>query len=134
MTWISHKILSASLVFTATKDASAIIPTMIGSIFPDLIEYFMPGGWRKNHRGISHWFVVYIALLIIALLVGSRILTYFFIGCILHIVQDMISGTVPLLSNNRMGVKLIRNGYIGEYLITVFVVIACSAVYFLKLS
>jgi len=67
--WVSHKAVTASLVYAVTGAVLPVIPAVLGSVIPDSLEGRSgpPGTaryrvWAKRHRGISHWFVPYAVL------------------------------------------------------------------------
>jgi len=67
MTWFSHKILTASFVFSVTGSGIAALFAAVGSVLPDALEG-VPNAknsndmraWRNRHRKITHWFVPYL--------------------------------------------------------------------------
>lgn len=63
MKWISHKVLTGSLVYAVSGDPFMGWVAAIGSILPDAIEGFPTesnyNAWRARHRQLSHWFVPY---------------------------------------------------------------------------
>lgn len=152
--WISHKIITGAAVYAITGNIVATIPAIAGSIFPDVIEG-MPdttdeskyNEWRKQHRKLSHWFVIYLhgAVVFLFLAYNSNIgsvtlhsiheaffnesamyptaaylLGWFCIGCLMHIAQDAVSGKVPSLNpKKRIGVRLFSVGSIMEYIVVI---------------
>lgn len=152
MTWKSHRILTASTIFVLTDNYIFAIIAAIGSVFPDSVEYklYTEQQWSKNHRTISHWFVVYVVIVLAIYLLmhdknifirNFQSITYLFhrytleyfcliaflnfifwfcIGCLLHILEDSVCGSIPFLSPNRK-IKLPRLFYVGspnEYIIS----------------
>lgn len=87
--------------------------------------------WKRRHRTISHWWVIYAATLLGGLLAlrygdtGYRVLGYiifcFSAGGLCHIAQDAISGKVPFLSPFRkdFGVRLVKTGSVVEVIAVV---------------
>jgi inner membrane protein len=129
----------------------------IGSIVPDFIEgkgfLYDYEKWMRSHRTYSHWFIPYAVLFLISFigmgwevwgLVKSGILflpnekgkILFFIlsalslGCLLHILEDAVSGKVPLWHPKKrtFGVRLVRTRSFAEY-VFVFVVVLLVIVY-----
>jgi inner membrane protein len=129
----------------------------IGSIIPDFIEgegfLYDYEKWMRSHRTYSHWFVPYAVLFLISFigmgwevwsLVKSELLflpnekekILFFIlsalslGCLLHILEDAVSGKVPLWHPKKrtFGVRLVRTRSFAEY-VFVFVVVLLVIVY-----
>ncbi|MFN4245865.1 MAG: hypothetical protein ACK4F9_06970 [Brevinematia bacterium] len=108
-------------------------------MFPDKIE----GKNSKNHRKLSHWFVLYLIPLLFLLFafkansllfVSSKYFLdhmitmpfpffayfsafWFLLGCILHIIEDALTGRVPLLSPNKknFSLKITSTGSLFEY-------------------
>lgn len=79
MKWVSHKAVTASLVYAVTGAVLPVIPAVVGSVVPDSLEGRSgpPGTaryrvWAKRHRGMSHWFVPYAVLALACLLPAWR--------------------------------------------------------------
>jgi hypothetical protein len=69
MTWVCHKIFTAAVVYGITARPVPAVLIALGSVIPDVIEMAVSGGmgskrWKKIHRGICHWFVLYVAMAI----------------------------------------------------------------------
>lgn len=125
MKWVSHKIVTGSIVFAITGSPILSIVAAMGSIFPDAVEGFPNESnydtWRKNHRQLSHWFFPYFLVFCLFisfagfqgyvslgtkelfgvlqgrgfLLIFSLFAAYFSLGALFHILQDAICGKVP---------------------------------------
>ena len=156
MTWLSHKMITFSAVFTFTHNISFAIASAIGAIVPDLIEGkgflsvnpFEQQRWRANHRTYSHWFIPYLLTFCICWFIMKEnpflihphkniavffklpktfsvawILSAISFGAILHILQDAISGKVPLLNPKRksFGVRLIPVRSFMEFAVTLLI-------------
>jgi inner membrane protein len=148
MKWVSHKIVTGSIVFVCTGDIIFTAASMIGSIFPDLIEGKPDSSpnWHQYHRKYSHWFIPYtIAALIMFFeayksgFIGHITLNYFighilannvapffflirffFVGCIMHIFEDFFCGGVPSLNPRKhVGKRLFHVGSAQEYVLSV---------------
>ena len=155
MKWHNHKIITAAVIFTATHNFISTIAATIGSIFPDLIEIWLYGdNGTKNHRKLSHWWVIYFAGILLFSHFAKITVTYgnlfqlskegqlqmvlffiakfFMIGALLHIIQDAFCGKVPLLNPNKkeFGFKIFKTGSPGEYVFTMLV--AGIAIFILK--
>ena len=72
MTWISHKLITGSILFAATGDLIIASCGAIGAIIPDRIEGFpdsesetSKATWRRNHRQGSHYLPFYLAVFLI---------------------------------------------------------------------
>lgn len=154
MKWISHKLVSGSLVFMATGDVPCTIAAMLGSIFPDLIEGRPEtDGWRSRHRRNSHWFVPYAVVAaimfvqvwsvgvvtfrgagimeIFSLLQGSHtafygLCAFFAVGALCHIGEDAICGRVPSFNpKKRIGARFFKVGSAAEYMISLTTACMC---------
>jgi inner membrane protein len=129
----------------------------IGSIIPDFVEgkgfLYDYEKWMRAHRTYSHWFIPYAVLFLISL-VGmgkeifilmklnflyfpsqERVILFFIVsaislGCLLHILEDAVSGKVPLWhpTKRTFGIRLIRTRSFMEY-VFVFVVVLLIIVY-----
>ena len=157
MKWHNHKILTAGIVFAATHNFISTIAATIGSIFPDLIEIWLYGdNGTKNHRKLSHWWVIYFAGIIlfshlIAIKITDKnfiqlissgylqqaiffIAKFFMIGALLHIIQDTFCGKVPLLNPNKkeFGFRIFKTGSFGEYVFTSLVIVIMIAIFISK--
>jgi uncharacterized membrane protein len=64
MKWVSHKIVSFSVVYFLTSDLVASVLTGAGAVLPDLLEGkdFHTKAWQKTHRTITHWFLGWLIL------------------------------------------------------------------------
>lgn len=125
MKWVSHKIITGSIVFAVTGSPILSAVSALGSVFPDAVEGFPDelnyARWRKNHRQLSHWFFPY--LMVFCLLISLAgylgpvsvntkefvrvlqghgymqlfllVVSYFSLGALFHIAEDAICGKVP---------------------------------------
>lgn len=154
MTWISHKALTFSFIFALTNNLPFAIVCMIGAVLPDLLEgkgymsqkYSVQKRWEKFHRTYTHWFVPYLIIFFIIWAnfagnpfkfnpliqinsyISQIILWVLFslsVGAIFHIIQDAISGKVPLFSPTKknFGLYLLPTRSFKEYLFTASTVI-----------
>lgn len=66
MTWYSHKLVTFSIVLATSGDLILGFLSSAFSVIPDSLEGFdyESERWKKNHRRISHWPVLYLILLI----------------------------------------------------------------------
>jgi inner membrane protein len=157
MTWKSHKLLTLVLVWAFTHNFLYSLIASIGSIIPDFIEgkgfLYDYERWMRTHRTYSHWFIPYLVLFLVSfigmgkevgLLVKSEglflpgqgekiiffLLSALSLGCLLHILEDAVSGKVPLWHPKKrtFGIRLIRTRSFMEY-VFVFVVILLVIVY-----
>jgi hypothetical protein len=167
VTWYSHKLTTFSLVLLAFHDIGLSIASAITSVIPDSVEGFNYDSerWKKNHRRLSHWPVIYLILLVagaVILLTHHikfwKVLSYkallslmhnhdaFFyaltgyallvagLGGLLHILEDSLSSTVPLLhpTKRTFGFHILKTGSFLEYLIST--TLAAVVIYFIYLK
>ena len=130
MKWVNHEIVTGSIMFAISNDLLSAALAMAGSVFPDWIEgrptLFNYSSWRKNHRGVSHFFLLYfLAFLLLAFIktisysILLQYVIYFVFGAILHVLEDALCGKVPLLKlNKKTGLKLFTVGSVREYFIS----------------
>lgn len=157
MTWKSHKLLTLVFVWAFTHNLGYSLIASLGSIIPDFVEgkgfLYNYEKWIKRHRTYSHWFIPYAVLFLISfigmgkevwVLMRSDFLYFpsqamealFFIlsalslGCLLHILEDAISGKVPLWHPTKrvFGIRLVRTRSFMEY-VFVFTVVLLIIVY-----
>lgn len=130
MTWYSHKVITASIVYGVTEDGLCVIPALFGSVFPDAVEYFTSDNWHENHRKSSHWFMLYLIPAILLLyfsmsFVVVKVFMFFLVGCLLHIFEDAITGKVPSFKpDKKIGARIIKNGTLIELLSTLIIAVA----------
>lgn len=123
MIWRSHRIVTGITVFAYTQSLLATFVAVTGSTFPDNLELNL----SMKHRSTSHWFPCYlIPATLLALFykefplalsandllaiittpdpsifipaVLRSLLFWFFIGCLFHILEDTLTGYVPITS------------------------------------
>jgi inner membrane protein len=152
MTWKSHKLLTLVLVWGLTHNFFYSFIASIGAIIPDFLEgkgfLYDYERWVQRHRTYSHWFIPYAVLFLISFLgMGSEIwvlmrsdLFYFpsqwaeflffilsalSLGCLFHILEDAVSGKVPLWHPTRrvFGIRLVRTRSFAEYVFVFMVVL-----------
>jgi inner membrane protein len=157
MTWKSHKLLTLVLVWAFFNNVFYSFIAGIGAIIPDFLEgkgyLYDYERWMQRHRTYSHWFIPYAVVFLISFLgMGGEVfklmksdlfffpsqekLILFFIfsalslGCLFHILEDAVSGRVPLWhpTKRTFGVSLIRTRSFLEN-IFVFVVVLLIIVY-----
>ncbi len=118
MTGKGHRITTFAFVLGTTGSILAAGLSFLGSTFPDSVEYTIFGKKRnKYHRKYSHWFVPWLLISVTcfyranwivprisSLIDGGYFAHYdvwscagfWFMGCVLHILEDAFCGTVPL--------------------------------------
>ncbi|ANR70230.1 hydrolase [Selenomonas sp. oral taxon 126] len=141
MTWVSHIAVTGTIVYAVTTDPLLTAAAAVGAVLPDKVEG-SPGSvgwntWRSRHRGWSHWPVLYLAL--IGGLAQARayffydaaffsVLTWLFIGALLHIAEDAVCGKVPgIFPMQKIGIRLFTVGSFREYLFAGFCIIVVYA-------
>jgi len=146
MKWFSHKIITGITVYCISGDPFGAAISALGSIVPDKIEGQDYKNFnRQTHRKISHWFILYAVPMLgfflyicckkgkipylpnlypsflsnQALLI-STVFFYFLLGCIFHLIEDSITGKIPLLNPHKkeFGIRLIKVGSLLEYATT----------------
>lgn len=159
MIWSSHRIVTGASVFALSQNLIGSFAAVSGSTFPDALDMTFP----LKHRGISHWFVIYLVPLIldyyflmdrylllrfpdfidlfsvfpltfaIRYLIGNY-LFWFFVGCLFHILEDSLTGYIPIRSPSDK-VSIYHPFYTGSSKETAFVSvwgIFCLAIVFAK--
>lgn len=143
MKWVNHAVCTASIIYCFTGSFLFSGLSLIGVSIPDRLDGRPPDkdtdydgykAWTFNHRGISHCFIPYLFLLfVIEFLVRPgmvpshlRIYLYYLefvvIGSFLHILEDMLCGTVPFWgSRYRFGFRFFEVGSWKEYLFTALI-------------
>ena len=141
MTWVSHIAVTGTIAYAVTADPLLTAAAAVGAVLPDKVEG-SPGSvgwntWRSRHRGWSHWPVLYLAL--IGGLAQARayffydaaffsVLTWLFVGALLHIAEDAVCGKVPgITPTQKIGIRLFTVGSFREYLFAGFCIIVVYA-------
>lgn len=141
MTWVSHIAVTGTIAYAVTADPLLTAAAAVGAVLPDKVEG-SPGSvgwntWRNRHRGWSHWPVLYLAL--IGGLAQARayffydaaffsVLTWLFVGALLHIAEDAVCGKVPgIFPMQKIGIRLFTVGSFREYLFAGFCIIVVYA-------
>lgn len=154
MKWINHKVITLSFVFLITEDIVAAIAATLGSTFPDYIEGYHKGQIPKYHRTLSHWFIFYTLIIILFFSLSKGNISFkeltlfkefnlfklnlslitpyiyplafwYFFGAFLHVIQDSITGKVPLLNpfSKDFSLKIFDTGSVYEYLLSLLLLI-----------
>ena len=118
MTGKGHRISTTAIVLGTTGSVLAALMSYMGSTFPDSSEYMFFGKRRNRyHRRYTHWFIPWGLLAYVcfkragwivprlaALVNGQEAhrdvwacAGFWFVGCLLHILEDAWCGTVPFL-------------------------------------
>lgn len=125
----SHKTIGLSVALALGFEVYGVIGVTIGSILPDIIDMFISGGgvfYRRIHRKLSHWWILYAVLIYVAYNVYlfsvyiNQAIFYISIGALLHIICDSLTKSgVPLINpfNQDFRIGLFATGSIVEYLL-----------------
>lgn len=118
MTGKGHRITTFAFVAGTTGSLFAAGMSFLGSTFPDSVEYTLFGKRRNRyHRRYTHWFIPWLALSLTCFYRSGWIIprlaslihgngadkdvwacaAFWFLGCVLHIIEDSWCGTVPFL-------------------------------------
>ena len=118
MTGKGHRMSTTLIVLGATGSPLAALMSFMGSTFPDSSEYMFFGKRRNRwHRRWTHWFVPWCGLAYVCFERAGWIVPrlsvlvdgggahrdvwacagFWFVGCVLHILEDAWCGTVPFL-------------------------------------
>ena len=134
MKWVNHRIITTSIAFLLTQNIPFVLGAYAGSTLPDRLESHKERSSLTyyNHRQVTHWFIPYIIaftilailelvinpLSEISLLLLKAILGGIF-GCVAHIAEDALTGTVPGVTlHSRIGKTLFKTGDNKEYAIS----------------
>ena len=140
MMWLSHRVVTASAVLVATHNLWFVVAATAGSTFPDKVEQWLPGDWRRHHRRASHWWPLYLVpfLACNGILFASRgescfrtdrffdvfvLLSWFIIGCLMHILEDSVCGKIPVWRPQKrvfLFPRLFYTGSVGENVFVLF--------------
>ena len=116
MTGPGHRVLNFMLIGALTRSLPAALFGLLGSAFPDTVEYLIWGAGRnRHHRRSSHWIVLWLAGFLFCFLAGAKrtvpslsglaatspesvwgCAAFWFLGCVLHVLGDACCGKVPL--------------------------------------
>lgn len=124
MKWNTHIVIGISYAaITGKMETTTAILLSAGSVFPDIIDRGISFGieqlWQKAHRKISHWFILYLTLIILCVYAEYYYPYYFFIGALLHIYADALTVSgVPLFNPFQAGygLKTAKTGRFSEYI------------------
>ncbi len=128
MKWITHQAGALALAVWFQADPLTTAGMLGGAVLPDLAEQTISRGNRKLfwriHRGVLHWFGLYVALLLAA---GAAplpptqraALAGLALGALSHLLMDGLNPTgVPLLpfrERPRLRWNLVATGSPGEW-------------------
>lgn len=144
MKWFTHQTVAVAAAIALHMPPVGIAATLAGAILPDVIDHKIAGRGRnrqkifnKIHRGASHWFGWYLALLLCGFALNlapreSDIVLGLAFGALMHIALDMLTPAgVPLVpplpflvglkGKVRISLNMFSTGSLQEY---VFLVIS----------
>lgn len=147
MKWINHRAITASIAFILTQNIPFTLGAYAGSTVPDRLEQNTNRDQLtfQNHRQLTHWFVPYTIVMLVLLVVAvcmhplTNAEQLFFkvtigglFGCIAHIIEDGVTGTVPGLTlKSRVGKAFLKTGEQREYIISIILAIIAIIVFVL---
>lgn len=107
MKWINHKITATATAMAMGMNVIETVLVAIGSYLPDYIEIAIARNnkelWKKIHRKMFHWWVIYLAYIIIASFLADNYIVnlsrFIAIGAYMHIIGDaMTVQGIPILN------------------------------------
>lgn len=107
MKWINHKITATATAMAIGMNVIETVFVAIGSYLPDYIEMAIARNnkelWKKVHRKICHWWIIYLVYIIIASLFADNyiinISRFIAVGAYMHIIGDaMTVQGIPILN------------------------------------
>lgn len=154
MKWINHRIVTGVAMYAVTDSLLLTGIGVLGSTFPDKIEgnpWQTRRFWRWNlaHRGWSHAPLIYLIMIGAMYFAVSQTVIVsmtdiflrdmavaFFLGALLHIMEDAFCGKVPLVTPSyKVGLSLFKVGSFAEYLFAaVCVVVILAAKYYVNIG
>ena len=73
MTGPGHRVLNFMLIGALTRSLPAALFGLLGSAFPDTVEYLIWGARRnRHHRRSSHWLALWLAGFLFCFFVGAK--------------------------------------------------------------
>ena len=142
MRWMTHQTAAVGLLLSLKFSIGAVVAGFFGSIVPDVIDQklakffgFSKKGQQqvfgKVHRGFSHWFGLYLLIIIACdyLIIPQwldEIIIGFGLGGLSHVLLDMLTTKgvpiLPLTKKPRLSIPICITGHISEY---IFLVVMC---------
>ncbi|MBO4369554.1 MAG: metal-dependent hydrolase [Desulfovibrio sp.] len=143
MTWKTHELAALTAAFVYDSSLTTVIPAFFGAILPDVLDQrfsslfsFTKKGRQRLfaavHRGISHWFGLWLGLIWLSFLLDCSFAAQFVppncvhdvclglgLGALSHVFLDALTPQgvplFPFLSTPRLTLSFCRTGSIGEY-------------------
>lgn len=136
MKWITHECVAVGLAAALGLPLPALAGVAAGSVMPDALDQgmaralvFRQAAFNRIHRGITHWFGWWLALMLPVLLRGTvdpglphEALFLFGLGFggLAHVALDMCTmygvPVAPWSRQRRVALKLCATGSLREYL------------------
>jgi len=124
MRYRNHMLINLSAALWLNASLGNTGAMVLSSVFPDIVDHLILSerNWWKEHRGLSHFWLVYVAgcavLYIFIPLELSGYVLYFTLGCLLHIFMDFLTPVgVPVFTlRERRSVFLFKTGSFTETL------------------
>lgn len=136
MKWITHQCVAVGVAAALGLPLPALAGVAVGSVLPDMIDQsiarmlvFRRAAFNCIHRGFTHWFGWWIALMLPVLLkvpvvpgASFEALAVFGLGFggLSHVLLDMATmhgvPVVPWSRKKRLALKLCATGSLREYL------------------
>ena len=133
MRWPTHQVAALGCGLLFHLPFPALVASLVGAVFPDVLDQRIAGlalGKRgkqrlfnRIHRGTTHWFGLWLALLFFALArpvdLPFQLLAGVSLGALSHVALDMLTPqgvpVLPFSRRGRLAVPVCRTGGIGEY-------------------
>ncbi len=147
MKWFTHQTLAVASAIALGLPSPAIGGTVVGAILPDMIDQSIAKCSRtpqktfwRIHRGSTHWFGWYLALLLLTMNISAKALPSelgtmalradiiqvgmgIAFGGLAHILLDMLTPSgvplQPFSKKHRFSLRLCSTGSVGEYIFLV---------------
>ncbi|MEG2171738.1 MAG: metal-dependent hydrolase [Desulfovibrionaceae bacterium] len=142
MKWFTHQTVAVAAAIALHIPPVGIAAVLVGAILPDMIDHKIAGRgpnrqkiFNKIHRGASHWFGWYVALLLCGLILNlapreTDIVLGLAFGALMHIALDLLTPAgVPLVpplpflaghkGKGRISLNMCSTGSIQEYIFLV---------------
>ena len=136
MKWLTHQVAAVGAAWILDLPPAALAGTFVGSTIPDVLDQRLAGlfpdrqkAFNRIHRGATHWFGWWAALLFLGLMPPAFLhdipfLNFFLMGLgfggLAHVALDMLTvygiPLVPWSRKLKISFGLCRTGGPGEYL------------------
>ncbi len=131
MKWFTHQTVAVAAAVALGMTPAAVGGALAGAVLPDVIDQRVARMSRNPqrrfnqiHRGASHWFGWYAALLAGALAaplppIQAALAAGVGFGALNHVILDMLTPSgvplTPFSRKNKLSLKLCSTGSLGEY-------------------